>query len=240
MSQSCTSEPVSWLTLERRALGELDGATLAEVDAHLASCGVCAACARQIAEDRASERIVLRPLPVGAAGPGAAVPRARRAWVRALAQPRWAALGPLLALAAAMGLWWSGSQRAVTPPPGDGVKGAAVALTLVGPDGVARAEVRPGEALMVRVSCVPAGTRAWDVVVYDGDGASFPLAGGAGLTCGNDVVLPGALSLDGRGGDATVCVVLDAAAVPARAALQTRAAVEGSAAEHACTQIRLR
>ncbi len=220
MSQSCTSEPVSWLTLERRALGELDAAARARVDAHLASCGACAACARAIEGDR----VVLRPLPV--------VATERRA-ARVLSWARWAV--PALAAAAGVVLWTTVERGGAEGT--EGVKGAGVAVVVVGPDGRARSEAAAGEALMVEVTCVPSVERAWDVVVYDGDGASFPLSGGAQLACGNQVVLPGALALDGRGGPATICVVLGTPAVPSRALLEDRARLPET---HACTDVRVR
>ncbi|MCA9675926.1 MAG: zf-HC2 domain-containing protein, partial [Myxococcales bacterium] len=48
MSATCVSEPVSWLRLERYALGELPGPLAREVAAHLAGCPACRACLDRI------------------------------------------------------------------------------------------------------------------------------------------------------------------------------------------------
>lgn len=71
---TCVGTPVSWLRLERLALGELSGDEEPQVEAHLRECPACRA---RAAECR--EPVALLPLPLGAAqtpatvgGPGGA------------------------------------------------------------------------------------------------------------------------------------------------------------------------
>lgn len=215
----CTGEPVSWLRLERYHLGEVDAAERERIDAHLAACEACAAC---LAKIRADEEIAL-PAMV-APRPVARVRRLRPAVVFPFA------VGALAA-AAAVVLALRGSG------PGDGgptglpgasrVKGGAMAFTLVREDGV-RIEgdagvYREGDRLKALVTCAPGSGLSLDLVVYDADGASFPLEPETDFACGNEAPMRGAFRLTGRG-DQDVCVVWSSSGPVDRAALMPGAA----------------
>jgi len=108
------------------------------------------------------------------------------------------------ALAAGLAMLWITVDR----PDDGGVKGGEVAVQVIGADGLALHDVKAGQALKLTVSCSARDPVAYDVVVYDGDGATFPLPRSEGLTCGNGAVIPGAFGLTKTKIDARVCVVL--------------------------------
>lgn len=181
---SCIGEPISWLILERHAIGELPAVKRGEVEAHLARCSVCAQAAASIREDR--------PLP--------ALPSRSRKPKR-LPLSAWAAPA---ALAAAASLLF-----AVTPaqPPSSGVKGPGLALRLLTAEGPKRV-VQVGEAVKVELTCAPEhGGEPAEVVVFDAEGPSRPLPPAPALECKNATVLEGAFAFD-RPGLAAVCVVI--------------------------------
>lgn len=189
---ACTSTPVSWLKLERYALGELTGPARADVEAHLAACPACASCLRLIEAD------AREPLP--------ALPAAREsAATRAAWRPRrWPAAA--FALAAAAGVLAVLALSRVPPrAPADGdgprAKGEVHAFSLVRDDGMVfdgeRAPFRDGDRFKVLVSCTPGARAHVDFVVEGEEGPSFPLVA-ATIECGNAAVLPGALRLTGR------------------------------------------
>jgi hypothetical protein len=191
MSARCVSEPISWLRLERYALGEApDAAAIAE---HLASCAACRACLARIEAD-AKEVLAELPKPASPASRAVGVTRKPSAWRRATV-----AAGSAVALAAAVVLVLGRGPAA--PDDRDRIKGAEIAFSLVRDDDTLFAEAggtfRDGDRFKALVSCAP-GTRArFDLVVYDEHGASFPLEVPAALACGNDVPLPGAFLVRG-------------------------------------------
>jgi hypothetical protein len=202
MTPRCTGEPVSWLRLERYHLGELGAQERARVAEHLASCAACAACLERIAQDDAVALPTLPPL----------APRraARRRWpVRAAAT-----VGALAAAAVVVltlrPAGHAGNEGAATRP-AERVKGDAVAFALVRDDG-ARIDgneglYSPSDRFKAIVTCPPGTAARFDVVVYDAEGASFPLGEGAqSVACGNGVPMAGAFRLTGPG-DETVCLV---------------------------------
>jgi len=210
---ACAGEPLSWLVLERHALGELSPAEAARVRAHLASCAACATCAVEAA----------RPLPlIAVAGaPLMASGAARPAWWRRYAVA-WATTAAL-ACAAGGNLW-----RARVPehsPAGaigdtlPGVKGGDVALALVRErDGAIThgAETfAPDDRWKALGTCPAGGIVFWDLSVRDGDGGRvrFPLQPAGPIRCGNRVALPGAFRLSGAG-RAEVCLTLAADPLP--------------------------
>ncbi|HVV85316.1 MAG TPA: hypothetical protein VHE35_19775, partial [Kofleriaceae bacterium] len=77
------------------------------------------------------------------------------------------------------------------------------------------ADVAPGDRWKVELTCGNPAPLWTDVVVYQPDGASFPLPAQS-ITCGNAIAVPGAFRV--TGGGATICVALGAAA-PDRARL---------------------
>lgn len=199
----CIGEPVSWLRLERLALGELTPATAAEVRAHLDACPACAAALAQITDDdRRLPRLVAAVAPT---------PWWRR-W------PGWAIGG--VALSAAAAALTIGLVRPTAPSAIDGVrvKGAGtVAVTLVreraGAIAFDPATVAGGDRWKVEISC-GAGAVWVDVAVLQGARIDFPLEP-ARVPCGNHAPVPGAFRI--TDGGAQVCVLVDATA-PDRAA----------------------
>lgn len=188
---TCVGEPVSWLRLERHALGELEGEERAAVEAHLGACPACRAC-----RDRLEQPL---PLP--------ALPPVRSPWARLVAWTarRWT---PLAVAAAA-----AGALVATLGAPGDQVraKGGDVTLELVREhDGVVDADpgaFLPGDRWKALVTCPPGRRHAIELAVFQDHEWSAPLAP-ATIACGNAVPLPGAFRL-GAGGDARVCLFVD-------------------------------
>jgi hypothetical protein len=209
---TCIGEPVSWLALERAALGESDGA----VAAHLAACAACRDCLDRLRADV----VVLPPLRVEAVRPRA------RWW-------RFGIAGLGAALAAAV-------LAIVLIPPGDHgrpdqvaaervahVKGVGdVVVGVVRDRAGAIAEdatvFRAGDRWKVVVTCA-APADAWlDVAVVDDTGAAYPVAA-AHVACGNRVVVPGAFELTGARPN-RVCAIAAAGAPPPRGTLPDDAA----------------
>ncbi|HWM85598.1 MAG TPA: zf-HC2 domain-containing protein [Kofleriaceae bacterium] len=182
--------PVSWLALERHALGELDAARAAEVAAHLDGCAACRAAYGAIEADRRA----LPPLPDLALAAAARRRRARRAV---------AAAATALAAAAALLLVWRDREGQL-----DRVKGDELTLSLVreraGDIEHDPAGFRPGDRFKVLVTCADPRPLRIDMTVRQGGAVDRPL-GAAEIRCGNRVPLPGAFRLTGSGA-ATICV----------------------------------
>ncbi|HEU4730803.1 MAG TPA: hypothetical protein VFT22_23065 [Kofleriaceae bacterium] len=180
---ACIGEPISWLRLERFALGEPDPA----IASHLAACPACARCLEQIRGDV----VALPPLVVATARRRTGL--ARRWW-----------LAPMFAAAAAAIVLLVVRLR---PAPDAGfrdtigVKGVGeVTLELVRERaGEIRFDAHryaPGDRWKVVVSCPPSASAWIDVSVADGLTTDHPLAA-ARVACGNRVVVPGAFTLTG-------------------------------------------
>lgn len=185
--RSCTGAPISWLRLERYALGELDDRERSAIASHLATCEACKACLAEIeGDDRA-----LPPLP---AAPPAAPRRGAVVTLRRAAPVAFA-----LAAAAAVVLLAGRIPKTESP---ERTKGGDVAFALVGEDDALVAEAggryRDGERMKAVVTCPPEMRASFELVVYDRGEASFPLPPFEGLACGNAVPLPGAFRLTGR------------------------------------------
>jgi hypothetical protein len=181
----CIGEPVSWLRLERFALGAPDPA----IASHLAACPACAHCLDQIRDDVVALPPLAVPAPVAVAGP------ARRRW-----------LAPAFAAAAAAAIVLL-VIRYRTAPPDElardmiGVKGVGeVTLELVreraGAIRFGAASYAPGDRWKVVVTCPPSASAWIDVSVADGVTTDHPLAP-AQVACGNRVVVPGAFTITG-------------------------------------------
>lgn len=182
---SC-AQPVSWLRLERRQLGELGERERAEVEAHLSGCAECS----QAAASLVSWNGRVPALP--------AVERRRRWWSPwLLAVPAAAAL--------ALVLW---------PRQPVGVKGSDVALTLVreraGDVGLDPRTFAPTDRFKLLVTCPTPQVLAWDVVVFQGKEVSFPVPQPRPVSCANRVPLPGALRLTGTT-PVTICLLWNGA-----------------------------
>jgi len=228
MHESCVTEPISMLRLERYRLHELSAREERAVSAHLEQCGACRACLAEVEQD-----IVLPALPElpNARSQAAVVDLIElRGAARRVRTRRFMAFGAgasgALALAAAALLVLQTSverQRADGVPLARfGIKGGDVAVELVRKHQGALADdatlFADGDVFKVLVTCPPPLTPHFDVVVYQAGQAYFPLAAGTLDSCGNRQALSGAFTLDGAG-DVIVCVALDAQRVPSRTEL---------------------
>ncbi len=198
MTLRCVGQPVSFLALEAYALDELPPEAAEPVRAHLGACEACRKALRAIEDDQ-------RPLP--AFLPKVANKPTARLRLLRYGAPTMAAV----ALAAGVLLVIRGSDR----EHGDHrTKGREVSLRVEGEDPSYEAgTLAVGVPLKVVVACPPSLHASWDVVVFDEDGASFPLPQ-ARITCENQAALPGAMRLRGAS-DKRVCVVWDEGPAPA-------------------------
>jgi hypothetical protein len=221
-----TCTPVSWLRLERHALGELDAGERRDILAHLSTCTRCRAVADQIAADAARELPPLPPVSTSGAtsAPLPAVPtshrgrpflrRRRQAFVVA------AAAAAAFALVVKLGLRPRDQPR-IGQPRVVAIKGGDVAIELVRErdDSVAwePTSFAPGDRFKLLVTCPPPLQLHADIVVLQSDGPAFP-GEPAVIACGNRVPVMPPFRITGPG-PATVCVAFDRSAPPARAAL---------------------
>jgi len=212
MSARCIGEPVSWLRLERYVLAELSGSEQAHVEAHLAACPACRACAE---EARAPRRLPPLALPGGRSGRGPAEGEGPvRPPRRVLSRPRaaWIAWGgTALAAAAALllALWPSAGEERRFGPDTVRVRGGEVSLTLVRERDGAIAEnpeaFRTDDRFKVLLTCPPGHPGPFAVWVVQGTDVALALRESRGARCGNRVPLPGAFRITDPV-EATVCV----------------------------------
>jgi hypothetical protein len=202
MTPACTSEPISFLRLERYLQGDLQLPELERVAAHLHDCPTCSACF----DEMRNEVIELPALPVQLTTRTRAPARART-WTWPLG---------LVAAAAALVLALLPQLSKDSRPPAARVhvKGGELAIALVREHAATLANdasvFAAGDRFEVRLSC-PADLQVhWDVVVFQAGEAFFPLQPVAPLRCANGVTLPGAFELTGSAA-ASVCVQIDAA-----------------------------
>lgn len=231
----CT--PVSWLRLERYALGELDAGQRGDIAAHLATCARCRACADRIAAEAESE---LPPLP--APSPTTPVPPAvpgARAWPWRF-KPRQhglAALAAGLALVAAVLVLRPRQAAHVAGARVVAVKGGEIAVELVREHGGSIAweptSFGAGDRLKLLVTCAAPLEVQADIVVVQSDGPVF-VGPPARIACGNRVPVPPAFRITGPGA-ARVCVLLDATDPPPRVVLPD-GTIPASVA-HACVSL---
>ncbi len=203
---SSQPEPLSWLTLERYALGELSTEERVEVEARLAQSDADRACLVEIMQDKSE----LPPLPALAVQ----APARRRSRGMVV-------YAGLCAAAAALFLVLR-PERGLPPQaaPYDGVKGTQVALRLISEGQGADPEIfRAGERFKVEVTCPPRLGASLRLFVFQGRERFEPLPKPATFACGNLVAWPGAFALDGQEA-ADVCVYWGVQDAPhARAAL---------------------
>jgi anti-sigma factor RsiW len=191
-------EPLSWLTLERYALGELSADERAQVEARLATSEADRACLAEILEDK-SELPALDANPVVVS---IAAARERR-------RPQWLAWSAALAAAAAaliIVLRDPVPHGASTTGDDDHVKGSEVTLRLISDrQGHEPTHFNTGERFKVQLSCPASLSQALRVFVVQGSQVFEPVPRDASFRCGNLVTWPGAFALDGNE-PADVCV----------------------------------
>lgn len=169
------SEPLSWLTLERYALGELPRAAAEQVRRQLADSPEDRARLQEIETD--SPQLLPLPVPIQA---------------RRKSPARW--LMPAMAAAAALWLVLLPGPESM-PPARRSIKGGDVALQVVG-ERSSEGRFAQGERFKVRWTCPPGFSAPSSVRVFQGDEVFEPLGDGPG--CGNLRAWPGAFALDGQ------------------------------------------
>jgi hypothetical protein len=201
---SSEREPLSYLLLERYLLGELSVSERQSVEAHLAE----SATDRAVLEEILADQSELPPLPLTPLRPLSA---------RRRVLGKWAVGAGLLAAAAAVMLL--ARRPSETSPGYDGVKGADVALRVIGErSGADPRTFAVGERFKVQVTCPPTRSAAMRLLVFQADEVFEPLPP-AGFSCGNLAPWPGAFALDGRA-PADVCVYWGDAHTPTREAAE--------------------
>jgi hypothetical protein len=231
--------PVSWLRLERYALGDVAEAERKQIADHLAGCARCRACADQIANDARE----LPPLPaaVAAATSRAPLPAPVPAHRRWRVGWRQAFAGAALAAAAVVLVARHGEPPALVRksagPRVIAVKGGEVTVELVRErdDSVAwePTAFAPGDRFKLLLTCPPPLRLHVDLVVLQDDGPAFPGPPSV-IACGNRVPVPPAFRITGAG-HATVCAAVDPLAPPPRAALA--AGDMPATGPHACLRL---
>jgi len=221
-------EPISWLLLERYALGELSADERADVEARLAASETDRACLAEILADQSELPPLVRATETPSVSPRARISsvhpgtrgtslsgrpsssssradsrastRARAGWRRS----QWFPLSATLSIAAAALLIVflrerSGQLGLPAQLTDSGVKGADVALRLISErQGHDPTTYRPGERFKVEVSCPPKLSASLRLFVLQGEEVFEPLPRAPSFSCGNLVPWPGAFALDGR------------------------------------------
>lgn len=232
MTEPESTEPVSWLRLERYYLGELPKEEAEAVERAIAADPETRECFESIERP---VRLNPRPeLPLRAELPAPESPLATRRRLRDTLESPW----PTLVLAAAAALFLYVSIRPATQPDGAPparfhVKGGDVAIELVRErHGVVTqnpVSFADGDRFKVMLTCPPSMTDMFEVFVIQGQDVSRPLAPLGAVACGNGVPLPGAFSLTGPL-PSSVCVAWGkAAATEGRLGSKQVASLNGSA-----------
>jgi hypothetical protein len=223
-------EPLSWLVLERYALGELTPSERADVERRLAASEVDRACLAQIQNDATAlpplplpgshgdERAPKRALPNAGASTGATVHKLPR-------RGGWIVASSGLCAAAAVALLVFGPKRQGQDPEStqpaialdDNIKGNDVSLRLTGErQGAEPKHFGLGERFKVEVTCPPRLSSSLRLLVFQGAEVFEPLPTATPLACGNLVPWPGAFALDGDE-SAEICVTWSAHTGPVNA-----------------------
>jgi hypothetical protein len=205
---------ISWLTLERYALGELPADEAAQVAAAVAESDDLRARLEAIQADARD----LPPLDLTRPDSGLPLPPPVTSVEEAEVVPlvprrRWGVWGAgLMAAAAALAVVFLPPQpESALPPATTTWKGGELSLVVDrSRDGSVEEDVdtfRDGDTLQLRLTCPP-GERAWSAVVFQGEETARPLPDDTSLQCGNAVRLPGAFTVTGAE-TVEVCVAVD-------------------------------
>ena len=225
---ACIGQPVSWLALERHALGELPAAQAQALEEHLACCAACRACRAQLDADT---RDLGWLTGTGSSPSAAASGRPVRRSERRRSVAGWLALGGACA-AALLALRLAPAPAA---PAAQGVKGSEIALGLVRLDAHGR-QLEPvrfaaSDRFKVLLTCPPA-QREVRVLIYQAAEVYEPVPPQA-LRCGNRVALQGAWSFTGSE-PLTVCAVLGADRAGPLRSVET---LQALGLQHACATL---
>jgi hypothetical protein len=220
---ACIGTPISWLRLERYHIGEISADEKKAIDEHVTACAACAASLARIVEDVAP----LAPLRLREekdakgreekdaekSGKSEKSDPARVHFLRR-ALPIVGTLAAAAAILFVLGKNPGGGEPIVEGPR---VKGDGTSFALVRDDEAlieeAGGSFHDGDRFKVTVTCAPGAHPHFDLVVWDADGASFPLHPANDLACGNRVALPGAFRVTGAS-RMTVCLLAsDAGAI---------------------------
>ena len=192
--------PLSRLTLELYALGELPDARKDAVRIHLETCEVCSETFRYIESDS-------RPLPP------LRIPESAQSGIAEFFEHYRFTLVAGAAAALVLVLSFILRLTPVTKQQDSfvAVKGGDVALHLVRErNGVIHespVEFEAGDRFKLFVSRPGADETAWELAVFQDKEVYFPLSNKRPLPSGNRIPLPGALALDGNT-PATLCIFL--------------------------------
>jgi hypothetical protein len=208
VTEAASCVPVSWLRLERYALGDVGPDERTEIAGHLAACPGCRARADLIAGDAGRE---LPPLP---SVPPASLSRRPLRWLAHAAA--WATAAAVLLI-----VW---ARPGDSPHLGGrriAIKGGDVTIELMreraGSVAWEPTSFTADDRFKVLLTCAPPLRVYADVVVLQSDGPAFPDAASL-IGCGNRVPLPTSFRITGPG-DASICVALDPDGPPSRARL---------------------
>ncbi len=188
---SLEKDNVSWLMMERYALGELGESQRREVERCLARSESARARLKEILEDSS-------PLPeLPALVPLATTrPHRSRVWLR------W---GSALAAAALVALAFVSAREVESSPERAQIKGGELTISLVSESGVREPETfAQGERFKVLVTRAPGRRESLHLLVFQA-GARFEPLAPARIEGGNLVPWPGAFALDGDA-PAEICV----------------------------------
>jgi hypothetical protein len=202
MSAGCIGEPISWLRLERYALGEVPASERAAIDVHVAACPLCQRCLGEL-----EAPIALTPLPTAATHTPGWFERWRQYWLGAGAVTLVAAAAVLLlVLRPARPV---PSEAPAPPPARVAVKGGDLAIDLVREHAGSTATdpmlFADGDRFKVLLTCPP-GDRLVDVMIEQDRLRGFPLQAQS-IPCGNRVALEGAFRITGSWAPVTVCAI---------------------------------
>ncbi len=211
----CIAAPISFLALERFALGELESSRRTLVEQHLEACAACRAALASINDDaRALPPLVLESAP--AVAPSKVVENTQQTNVRSIdsakrgsknSVARWAgSAGAVIALAAGVFLFVrAGSKGDGMDRPSYGEKGGSVVLSIVDEGGLETSTFEDHQRVQLLLTCPQRlDNMTWNVSVIEDGVVSHPVPVRTGVACGNRLPF-GTLALSG-GEPIEICV----------------------------------
>ena len=199
---TCISEPLSYMRLERYALGELPTEETQRVAAHLDGCAVCRACYERVRSDGREQELMALSVKLGAQ-PLPAAPRRKRSWP---------ALAAAASVACAVYLMLQPKTAIKSPDlePPTGTKGGALALEVVRMDAQGQllepTHFAAGDRFKLLFSCPEGFEGTVRVLAFQSGEVFEPVPAQELTSCGNRRPLSGAWQFDGAGA-VDLCVV---------------------------------